>query len=104
MDKVIYICHEFGGDIVNKEIVAKLIEKLVNIFPNYCFVSPIHSFGYLYDEVSYERGMEYCITLLDMCDEMWVFGDKSMSKGCLIEKRYCDRYKIPIVDKGDYIE
>jgi hypothetical protein len=48
--------------------------------------------------------MVYCLTLLDMCDEMWTFGSKSMSRGCMIEKRYCERYKIPIVERGDYDE
>jgi hypothetical protein len=39
-----------------------------------------------------------------MCDEMWTFGSKSMSRGCMIEKRYCERYNIPIVERGDYDE
>ncbi len=36
-------------------------------------------------------------------DEMWTFGSKSMSRGCMIEKRYCERYKIPIIERGDYV-
>ena len=36
-------------------------------------------------------------------DGMWVFGSKSMSKGCMIEKNYSKRYKIPIIERGECI-
>lgn len=104
IDKVVYICHEFGGKKENAEKVARLIELFVDVYPNICFMSPIHTFGYLYDSVDYDTGMEYCLTLLDMCDEMWTFGSKSMSRGCMVEKRYCERYNIPIIERGDYNE
>jgi len=102
MEKLVYICHEFGGKQENADKVATLIKKLIAIHPNICFLSPHHAIGFFYHDVSYEKGMEYCLTLLDMCDEMWTFGSKSMSKGCMIEKDYCKRYKIPIIEMGDY--
>ncbi len=104
IEKVVYVCHEFGGKKENAEKVARLIEQFVNVYPNICFISPIHAFGYIYDSVGYDKGVEYCLTLLDMCDEMWTFGSKSRSRGCTIEKEYCHRYKIPIVERGDYHE
>jgi len=104
IEKVVYVCHEFGGKKENAERVARLIRLFANVYSNICFISPIHTFGYLYDSVDYNKGVEYCLTLLDMCDEMWTFGSKSMSRGCLIEKRYCERYKIPIIERGDYDE
>jgi len=104
MEKLVYICHEFGGKQENVEKVTKLIRKLIKSYPSICFLSPIHATGFLYTDVSYEKGMEYCLTLLDMCDEMWTFGSKSDSKGCRIEKEYCKRYKIPVTDWGEYIE
>ena len=103
IDKVVYVCHEFGVK-ENAEKVARLIELFVNVYPNICFMSLIHTFGYLYDSVDYDTGIEYCLTLLDMCDEMWTFGSKSMSRGCMIEKEYCKKYKIPIIERGDYID
>ena len=104
INKVVYVCHEFGGKKENAEKVARLIELFFDVYPNICFVSPIRTFGYMYESVDYDKGMEYCLTLLNMCDEMWTFGSKSMSRGCMIEKRYCERYKIPIVERGDYDE
>lgn len=103
MEKLVYICHEFGGKQENIERVTKLIKKLIRVYPDICFLSPIHATGFFYHDVSYEKGMEYCLTLLDMCDEMWVFGSKSMSKGCMIEKNYCKRYRIPIIERGECI-
>ena len=100
IEKVVYICHEFGGKQENADKVATLVRELSNLYPTICFISPIHAFGFLYESTDYDRGMSYCLTLLDMCDEMWVFGEFSNSKGCLIEKEYCRKYKIPIVEKG----
>lgn len=102
--KLVYICHEFGGKRENADKVAMLIKKLIDAFPDICFLSPIHSLGFFYQDVSYEKGMEYCLTLLDMCDECWTFGNKSMSAGCVIEKEYCKKHKIPIIEQGDYNE
>ena len=101
---VVYVCHEFGVKKENAEKVARLIEMFVNVYPNICFVSPIHTFGYMYDSVDYDKGVEFFLTRLDMCDEMLTFGCKSLSWGFLFEKRYFERYKIPIIERGDYDE
>jgi hypothetical protein len=102
IEKVVYICHEYGGNPENAAKVAKLVTELSLKYPEIVFVSPVHAFGFMYRDVSYIHGMIQCLTLLDMCTEMWVFGEKSNSRGCKIEKEYCDRYKIPIVERGDY--
>ncbi len=99
MDKLIYICHQFGGEQKNVLQVERLIKGLIKYHPTYCFLSPLHATGFLYKELTYDKGMEYCLTLLDMCDEMWVFGEFSQSKGCLLEKEYCKQYNIPIIEK-----
>ena len=102
IDKVIYICHEYGNDYKNADRVADLVSALSVVYPDICFVSPIHAFGFMYADLSYDHGMKLCLALLDMCDEMWVFGDGSNSKGCLVEKEYCRRYDIPITEReGD---
>lgn len=95
-DRVIYIAAPYGGQKDNKDKVEQLIRELVDLYPDCCFVSPIHAFGFLYSDLDYEEGMEHCLTLLDMCSEIWIFGD---SKGTRIEREYAKRYKIPIVEK-----
>ncbi len=95
-DRVIYIAAPYGGKEENKDKIERLIKELVHLYPDCCFVSPIHCFGFLYDELDYEEGMEHCYTLLDLCSEIWIFGD---SKGTRLERAYAERYKIPIVEK-----
>ncbi len=95
-EKVIYVAHPYGGKEENKEKVERLIKGLVGIYPDYCFLSPIHATGFLYNEMTYDEGMKHCYTLLDLCSEIWIFGD---SKGTRLEREYAQRYKIPIVEK-----
>ncbi len=100
IEKVVYVSHEFGGKQENADKVAKLVTELTLFHPEICFISPIHAFGFMYHDTDYERGIELCLTLLDMCEELWVFGEYSNSRGCLIEKQYAKNHKIPIIEKG----
>jgi len=95
-DKVIYVAHPYGGEESNKAQVEQLVKGLIDIYPDYCFLSPIHAIGFTYDILDYDEGMEHCFTLLDLCSEIWIFGD---SKGTRLEREYAKRYKIPIVEK-----
>jgi hypothetical protein len=47
--------------------------------------------------MDYDEGMTHCLTLLDLCTEIWIFGD---SKGTRIEREYAKKIQIPIVEKG----
>lgn len=88
-DKVIYISHPFGGFKKNKYNIEQIIVRLLKKYPNYMFISAVHAFGFLYDEVDYDTGMAYCLKLLDISDEMWLYGDYKDCKGCIIEVQYC---------------
>jgi hypothetical protein len=97
-DKLIYVSQPYGGDPENYTKAEQIVSALSKLYPDYCFVSPILCFGHMYDEISYEQGMELCLTLLDQCAEMWVFGD---SKGVQIEREYATKYKIPIIEGAE---
>lgn len=96
---VIYISHEYGGKWRNKRKIEKLINQLVRMNPDKIFVSPVHCFGFLYKKVSYERGMEMCLELLDRCNQMWVFGKHS--KGVKLEIQHCQENDIKYYIYGD---
>ena len=81
----IYISHPYGSKVENKEKIEKIIRDLIFEKPQHTYVSPVHCFGFLYEEVEYDIGIRYCLDLLDACDEMWVFGDYANSKGCKLE-------------------
>ena len=91
----VYISHKFGGKEENKLEVERILRQLVEKYPRNTFVSPIHCFGYMYDFVDYESGMQMCLDLLDACDYMIVYGDWENSKGCKREIRYAEDNQIP---------
>lgn len=94
----IYVSHPYDGKEENRQKVEKIIQRLIEIYPHDTFISPIHAFGFLYDKVDYETGLEWCLDLLEGCDKMYVFGDWKKSRGCQAEVQFCDNnfidYKI----------
>lgn len=92
---IVYISHPYGNNEKNQLLVGELIKKLVEEYPDYLFVSPIHSFSFLYSCTTYQKGLDMCLWLLHQCDEVWVFGDYQDSVGCMAEIAYCKNHFIP---------
>jgi hypothetical protein len=100
---MVYFSHEFGGNQKNMEKIENHIKNIVQRYDDKIMpVSPINCTGFLYDYVSYEIGIDWCLKFLSMCDIMIVFGNCSNSRGCLIEKEYCNKNNIPIVEYSDF--
>lgn len=97
--KIIYVSHPFGNKKENVKNIEYIIRHEQKSFPKYIFFSPVHCFGFLYEDVSYQEGLNMCLTMLDKCDEMWVFGDIRNSVGCQAEVQYCKEHKIPYLLK-----
>jgi guanylate kinase len=95
-ENVVYVAHKFQNDINNIKRVEDIINKLVELYRNYLFISPIHSFQFLYTKVDYQTGLDMCLFLLDKCDELWVFDEYSDSIGVNGEISFSKKYKIPI--------
>lgn len=98
-----YISHPFQNKQDNVEKVKQIIEKLQKQHPERIFISPVLSFGFLYDKMSYEDGMDWCYELLRRCDDMWVFGDYKNSLGCGLEITYCRLNRIPYIIREDIV-
>lgn len=95
--KKIYVSHKFGGDQENVKIVEDKIRKLREKYPRYLFISPIHTFSYLYHETSYEEGLRMCLDLMKCCDEVFVIDDTyTASKGVVCEIMFTHEYNIPV--------
>lgn len=92
---LIYISHPYGGKKNNKNSIEKIVNELSIKNPENTYVSPIHCFGFMYDSVSYEHGLEMCLSLLSKCDKMLVFGDWKNSRGCTAEVLFAETYMIP---------
>lgn len=102
--KKIYICHEFGGVYDNAKLIVDHIHKLVSFNKRAVYISPVLMFGHLNEQIPYELSMEYCKEILKGCDLMLTFGDASNSRGCMIEKDFCKRRNIKVMDYIDYLK
>lgn len=86
---VIYVSHPFQGNPTNTMKVADYVRKLLNSESGEnTFVSPIHALGYLWEDVSYQKGLDMCLDLLGKCDAIIMCGDWKDSIGCNTEFAY----------------
>ena len=97
---MIYLSHPFNGELKNKHKVERIIKQLMIDEPGETFVSPIHTFGFLYNKVSYEDGMVSCLDLLTHCKKMYVYGEWTDSKGCKQEVNFATALGIQIQFRG----
>jgi hypothetical protein len=91
----IYISHPYGGKEENKTKIENIIRDLIKYNPNNTYISPVHTFSFLYNDYPYEQGLDMCLNLLGACDKMLVFGDWRNSRGCTAEVLYCEMHMIP---------
>lgn len=97
-EKTVYVSHKYGGDKNNLKEVEEIIKAQQKKHPNYMFISPIHMFGFLYNDMCYEDGLELCLYQLAECDEIWVTGEKWYdSTGVIKEIEYANAHKIDVL-------
>lgn len=98
MDRVVFIAHAIRGDIEgNLEKVQKYIRQAVYegdfpCCPWYAIVEALDD-G---DEEQRKAGIETNFMILERCDELWVCGDYSESKGMRSEIDHAERHNIPV--------
>ena len=92
---LIYCAHKYGGNQLNKISVEKTIRYLQTNDPDNTYISPIHTFGYIYYDVSYDKGMELCLSLLAKCDALLVLSEES--EGVRLEIEYAKRNGKPML-------
>ena len=101
--RMLYISHPSGGKEENTKDIEKVIKALCNnaeIVDNFCIVSPVHNYGFMYNELSYEDGLNLCLDLLEECDIALVVGDWRTSTGCKAEISFCEKHNKPCVMIG----
>lgn len=99
---LIYCSHKFGGKLENAKAAELKIKRLQLADPENTYVSPIHAFGFMYNEVDYETGLQWCLDLLGKCDAMVVLSEES--RGVKVEIDYCHANKIPVFRPSENFE
>lgn len=106
--KIVYICSPCRGDYEkNIQKAREYCRKAMTNWPDVVPIAPHAYFTqFLDDTVSSERslGMEAGIALLDMCDEIWVYGIDKPSEGMQAEIEYAQQKGIPIRNGFDLFD
>ena len=98
--KLVYICSPCRGDYEKNISDARYICQIVmNHYPDVIPIAPHIYFTQFMDDTNPDerlRGMEAALTLLDMCDEIWVYGINNPSEGMRAEIEYAQKNGIKI--------
>lgn len=104
-NRLIYICSPLRGDIEkNIQKAQGYCREAVELWPDVIPIAPhVYCTQFLDDTIPQEReaGMELGIALLDMCDELWVYGINNPSEGMKREIDYAKERGIPVKDAAD---
>lgn len=99
MKRLIYICSPCRGDYERNITKAQeYCREAIEAFPDVLPLAPhVYFTQFLNDTIPHERevGMKLGIELLDLCDELWVYG-AHISKGMVEEIEYADDNGIPV--------
>ena len=88
----VYIAHPLRGERLdiaeverNVARVTELCRRVAEEHPDVLILSPIHAFDFVSPLGPQDWVMRQCLALLDLADELWVFGDWERSGGCCME-------------------
>jgi len=83
--RLVFISHPYKDDPNgNKKRVDTICRELAerdDILP----ISPLHLFSFMENDDKREEILQVCFRLIDICDEVWTYGD---SEGCRMELEY----------------
>lgn len=100
--KLVYICSPCRGDMEKNITRAQsYCREVADLWPDVIPIAPHVYCTQFYDEsVPEERaaGMEIGLALLNICDEIWVYGMENPSEGMAREIDFAKEHGIPIRD------
>ena len=102
--KLVYICSPCRGDIEkNIEKAQRYCREAVELWDDVIPIAPHVYFTQFLDDTKQEEraaGMDMGLSLLAMCDELWVYGIENPSEGMRNEIEYAKQHQIPIRDEA----
>jgi hypothetical protein len=105
--KKVYISHplrgktdrkhpDFKAVFDNKKTVYRICRAIAVKYPDILPLSPINAFSFFRVLSEDEKALEMCLKLLELADELWVFGDWENSEGCRMEIGRARELRIPV--------
>ena len=107
--KKVYIAHPLRGaeqtemDVIAGNIahVDDVCRKIAEERPDVLILSPIHAFCFVSPLGPQDWVLDQCRHLLNVADEVWVYGDHRNSEGCRMEIEHAQSLGIPVFDKSE---
>lgn len=103
--RLVYICSPCRGDIEkNIEKAQRYCREAVELWDDVIPIAPHVYFTQFLDDTKQEEraaGMDMGLSLLTMCDELWVYGIENPSEGMRNEIEYAKQHQIPIRDAAE---
>ena len=103
--KLVYICSPCRGDVEkNIEKAQRYCREAVELWDDVIPIAPHVYFTQFLDDTKQEEraaGMDMGLSLLAMCDELWVYGIENPSEGMRSEIEYAKQHQIPIRDAAE---
>lgn len=104
--KTVYIAHPLRGGTQNPHAIHENYLKADALMlvlarehedEEILFLSPIHVFSFVSPLGPQDWVMKQCTALLELADELWVFGDWKSSEGCRAEVEHANKLGMKIV-------
>ena len=107
----VYIAHPLRGERLDIAVIERNVARVTEIcrrvaeeYPNVLLLSPIHAFDFISPLGPQDWVLAQCRALLDVADELWVFGDWECSEGCRMEVEHARRTGKTIVFEDGTVE
>ena len=81
----------------NRKVVSEICKNILQRHKDILILSPIHAFGFISPLGNQTAAFDQCRAMLELADELWVYGDWQNSEGCRMEIKYAEILKIPIM-------
>lgn len=102
---LVYVAHPYGGDEENiLKVEDKIREFTQNSSENITYLSPIHNFGFLYNEMDYDEGLDLCLRLLSLADILVLCDGWASSEGCKVENLFARDNNIWVMTEDEWKE
>ena len=106
--KTVYVSHPLRGGmdrnnpditaIMNNRMAVDIIcRKIINEHPDVLPISPVNAFSFFNVFEEDKEALEADFRLMELADELWVYGEWETSEGCGLEIALARKLAIPIV-------